>query len=166
MSDRTYAQVDVLACPEDQRAALVAVLDGTTEIPADFYPLTLGSANEAPEDDTAPIGRYGWDELALGSISDIASALIEAAPGATFHAWEDPKYEYPGGVVMYAPDLGRFDADCDANGQPYVTAWQVQQAADLDTLRRETGVTWAQRMYELRKAAGDIIERDAAPVSA
>lgn len=148
MSDRTYAQVEILDCPEDQRAALLAAITSYSEG-------EIG--NEEPEDATTPIGRYGWDEANLDANETIADLIIEAAPGATFETWVDPKYEYSGVVTMYAPDLGRFDGPCDADGVPYVSAGELAKAPDLDTMRRLAGVTWYERMVELYQRNGRVV---------
>lgn len=156
MSDRTYAQLEILDCPEDQRAALLAAI-------TDYNDGEI--VNEEPDDDAAPLGRYGWDEASLDANETIADLVIEAAPGATFETWVDPKYEYAGVITMYAPDLGRFDGPCDADGTPYVSAGELAKADDLDSMRRAAGVTWYSRMVELYQRNGRI-SVEPAPVSA
>lgn len=169
MSDRTYAQVIVWDCPDDQRAACLAAILDTFG----------GQLNEAPSIDTRPdatgddawrVGRwipapdlvlgerYGDDECPLDMADTLADAIREAAPGATFEAWADPKYEYPGDLRIVTPDLGLFGASCDADGGAYLSAHElvalIDNAQTLDGLREEiatrTGAPWHRRIDELR----------------
>lgn len=162
MSDRSYAQVVVYDCPEEQRAAARAAI---------FEAFGGESINEQPHTDTAPgsdrwdsarwvrtaelvLGeRYGSDECSLDMNATLAAAIIEAAPGATFAAWVDPKYEYAGMLTMYSPDLGQFDSECDANGNATITSYRVRQIlatnppdAIAGALRAELGLTWDERI--------------------
>jgi hypothetical protein len=176
MSDRAYAQVVIYDCPPDQRAAARAAIYDAFE---------AETLNEEPQIDNAPgsdrydaarwtpaeelvLGdRYGEEECSLDMNDTIAGAIIAAAPGATFAAWVDPKYEYPGALTMYAPDLGRFDADCDADGNPTVTGYQVRQIlkanadaiAAVAAIRTALGSAWETRIDELRA----VIDPPAAP---
>lgn len=150
MSDRSYAQVIVWDCPEDQRAACRAAIfeafDRHTHWRA-IETLVLGD-------------RYGDDECGLDMNDTIASAIIAAAPGATFEAWVDPKYEYPGVLTAYAPDLGRWDGVCDADGTPYATSHEllglIDKAETMTALRegidKLLGSAWQRRARELREA--------------
>lgn len=138
MSDTCNAALSVTDCPEDQRAALLAAVEE----------LDMGSeAYDSPEDTTAPLLSWGWNDAQLDLNETIAAALIEAAPGATFTTYAEPAYEYPGCVTMYAPDLGRFDGVCDADGVPYVTATELRKVTDLDSMRRLAGLPWFERIY-------------------
>lgn len=147
MSDTCNAALTVTDCPDDQRAALLAVVED----------LDLGDvAYDSPDDPAAPVLSWGWNDAPLDLNETIAAALIEAAPGATFTTCAEPAYEYPGTVTMYAPDLGRFDGVCDADGTPYVTATELRKAEDLDGLRRIAGLPWFDRIvaaYEREAAA-------------
>ena len=94
--------------------------------------------------------RYADSEMSCGSADEHADNLIAAAPGCSFVLWEDPKYEWLGSVEAYTPELGRFTAECDANGTPVLTPEAIKamidKAADLDALReamaRATGAAW------------------------
>lgn len=67
----------------------------------------------------ATIGEmYMNPEMSCGSADEYHARLMEAAPGASWVLWEDPKYEWLGSMNAYAPDLGEYGSECDANGQP------------------------------------------------
>mgnify|MGYP007027440668 CR=1 FL=1 len=84
----------------DEFRVLVDPEEGEGDL-ADF-----GGPNEEPDDgDTFPL-RWGWEECRLDAASEIGPQLPETMPGATFSAWSDPKYEYPGEIYRYAPGLG------------------------------------------------------------
>lgn len=161
MSDRTYAQVIVADCPEAQRAACREAIYDTFEADAlneepmiDTDPGATGEASYRPSrwrrtTDLVLHERYGDDECALDMHDRIAAAIIEAAPGATFVVWVDPKYEYTGELVAYAPDLGRFDSSCDADGNPTVTAYDILRLPDpIDraAIEARLGKAWMDRL--------------------
>lgn len=175
MSDRAYAQVVVYDCPEDQRAAALAAI---------YEAFDGESINERPSIDTAPDSRdvmapgrfvpaadlvlgerYGDDDRSLDLNETLTDAIIAAAPGAIFAAWVDPKYEYPGALTMYAPELGRFDSVCDANGEAYIESGQVRHLltddqytpeSTITTLRAALGLPWGDAIdaARARLAAG------------
>src|SRR5207253_1503096 len=97
---------------------------------------------------------YGDQEASLMANDEIASALIEGAPGATFVVWVDPKYEYDGVITIYAPDLGRFDAESDSDGNIHHTNSQVRRIVaieDIQERRRVLGTPWEERIDGLRR---------------
>lgn len=158
MSDRSYAQVIVYDCPEDQRAEAHAAIyeafgsEGINEHPSvDTMPESenvMAHGRFVPAEELVLGDRYGDDECSLDMNETIADALIEAAPGATFAAWVDPKYEYAGALTAYTPALGRFDAACDADGNTTITGATVRRLMadsthDLrDALRAALGLAW------------------------
>lgn len=173
MSDRSYAQVTVYDCPEDQRAACLAAIvesfgteyinEKPERLRAGAEPGSMRLADYEPVPELALGERYGDDECSLDMNETIAAAIIEAAPGATFVVWVDPKYEYAGALTAYAPDLGRFDADCDADGNPTLTAYAVRQilaeTVDDDAelrarLRRALGIAHEERFEQYGQPAG------------
>jgi hypothetical protein len=112
MGDRTYFQVHIYDCPEDQREAARRVI-------ADYV-------TAADEDDVLHLTEgYTEDEVSCGSADELAPRLEQAAPGCSFVLWEDPKYEWLGSIRAYTPALGSFAADCDASGQPVFTLSEV-----------------------------------------
>lgn len=70
--------------------------------------------------------RYLNPDMSCGSADTYADNLMEAAPGASFVLWEDPKYEWLGDLRAYAPDLGPYAAECDANGTPVLSPGEIR----------------------------------------
>lgn len=151
MSDHSNAQVVIYDCPPEQRAAIVEILAGPD------YWMGLDWEGKPDASDELAIGEtYGDNEGSLDT---------NETPGATFVTWVDPAYEYSGALTMYAPDLGRFDSACDADGNPTITAYDVRgiladlggiladPAADLrEQLEARLGLAWEARLTELRAA--------------
>lgn len=135
MGDRTYHCLTIVDCPDDQADAVLEVIKDHFGFDLDNEPgLRLGEA-------------YEYEELYCGTSDLIAHDLIAKAPGASFRASEDPKYEWLGSVSWYTPDLGLFSHLSDANGQP---VWTVSEILSLlnergialdDILHRALGVT-------------------------
>lgn len=163
MSDRTYAQVIIYDCPEDQRAAALAVIRET-----------LGeyiNEDPDPDGDRVVIGdRYGDDQCSGDLSEDIAARLIDEAPGAFFRTWTDPAYEWLGSLVIYQPGLGRFDANCDADGTPCFRSDEVEamlaaypsgNARDRLYRRVKLGTAWLEAVREAQLRLGQIVERSA-----
>jgi hypothetical protein len=119
MSDRAYLTLTIFDCPAAQARAVLDVLD------------EYGVGPEHADRDVALLHAcepYVHDEATLGAEDDIAKAIIAAAPQCVFRIWQDPKYEHDGQVVMYHPDLGRFDCGCDAFGDPHISLGVVDAA--------------------------------------
>lgn len=148
MSDRTYFQLIVYACPPEQQEAVLDVIDE--------YGLTPESA-EAPEPRALLLDeRYVYDETALGTSSEVASNLMRRAPSTAFECWEDPKYEYGGQIHRYTPELGLFEGDCNSEGQSYLTEDRI--AAFLDTkaygaLGQQAGLPWRHALDAYKEVA-------------
>lgn len=153
MGDYTYAQVIVYDCPEAERAACLAAIEDAFDENIDDRPTIdsrPGSADYSTpgrwvDVDTLVLGAvYGSPECPLDMHDTIANAIREAAPGSTFATWVDPKYEWSGELVMYAPDLGVFGASCDANGNATVTSDEVRRmmAESLAPDERRYGGRW------------------------
>lgn len=107
MSDRTYAQIFIYDCPEEQRADLLAALSPT------FWPI------DSTNWDTIPV-QFVVDEAPCGVIEEDAPGWAEAAPGATWVAWEDPKFEWLG-TAAYCLGGKVVVFTCDADGKPVAT---------------------------------------------
>jgi len=142
MSDRTYAQLRILALPDDwtpadDTEARDLMADEGFETEADGYDL-----------------RALWtvDEMSVGSMEPIADAL--AALGITFEAWEDPKYEWLGAYYAHVPSLGMFAHDCDADGRPRFTAEEFSRILTLPEPDRlaALGQPWEAVIAPLRDA--------------
>jgi len=151
MGDRTCHQVYVYDCPKDQVRAVQEALEdyGWEESPK-------GGRISAIE-------RYFADELSCGTSGDIATALREAAPGASFVVWEDPKYEWLGEMHAYTPALGEYGAQCDSYGRP-VFGWDeitpvLDEAAQAGedaraALAKAMGRPWLDE-WDARRAAAE-----------
>lgn len=111
MSDRSYVQLHVLDCPEDQQAALAAAATALGLAPE--FGAAAGTAFTVEEYHMCEVGE------------EFAPALIAAAPQARWRVWQDPKYDVAGSLAAYDGVGGLFTADCDAQGEPYLTATQV-----------------------------------------
>lgn len=136
---RSQGQIVIYACPEDQRDKLLMILKDDFEFQEDFgigdemAPLKIGAV-------------YGLDEAPLDVFETVADAVIQKVPEATFCSWSDPKYEYDGMAVMYAPDLGRYVSRCNSNGETYLTAQEIQAGLDAGDLVKSAGLAWLERM--------------------
>jgi Protein of unknown function (DUF3145) len=120
MRDYTSFQAYVYACPEKQRAAAHRVL--TQE-----YRLTLEAEVTAPGQ-LSLTKAYTARDFCCGCAPDVAGALRDAAPGASFVLWEDPAETWLGDLYAYTPALGEFNAECDCGGNPAWTPEAVKQA--------------------------------------
>jgi hypothetical protein len=156
MGDRTDFQLIVYDCPDDQRAAVVEILN---DHDLDFE-YELGSGQRSHSE--LFLGRT-YTSHSYGALSDdVGAQLVERAPGATFACWTSPAYEYLGSAVMYAPDLGTFTGDCDADGTPLLGQDALRRtilaAPTLatreeiaDAVDRAAGAPWIDRTEQLRQ---------------
>lgn len=151
MSDRAAVQLHVYDCPDDQRAALFAAIEAA-DLGEDW-----GSLASATDRNAEPLAfwptQYTAEEMSCGIVEELANELIAAAPGATFDVWQDPKYEWLGNGVTYAPDLGRFAYECGSAGAPIFTGEEVLHVyrRKPSTLARYVGEPWQERLAEHRK---------------
>lgn len=99
-------------------------------------------------DDGIGIG-FAIHEQSCGTVAPLASALAELDPTAIWIISEDPKYEWLGEVAVHHPDFPLFTSECDADGQPVLSASVIAHAlADPDTA-----------LDKIRDAAGlDVLE--------
>lgn len=119
MSGHTSFQCYIYACPEDQQAAAVGVIDE--------YGLSLEWGAPRPAGQLSLTDGYTADQVTLGTAGKMAARLREAAPGCSFVLWEDPKYEWHGVLEAYTPALGAFSADCDQDGVVVCTLTEAIQ---------------------------------------
>jgi Protein of unknown function (DUF3145) len=120
MPERTSFQAYVYSCPEDQRQAAHRVL-------TQDYRLGLAWAETAPRQ-LSLTRPYTARVCLCREASDIAAAMREAAPGASFVLWEDPAETWLGDLYAYTPELGEFNAECDCDGNPAWTPEAVKHA--------------------------------------
>lgn len=153
MSDYTPVQLIVYDCPPEEREAICEIIE-SEGYGIDYFG---GHDFETLLFDQA----YGDDEASLTAPEDVGNEIIARAPGSTFVIWSDPKYEYLGSIVMYAPDLGPFTADCDSDGNAVFTAAKIislvgehfrddSPPGSRDEFKRALGVPWGERMDQLR----------------
>lgn len=107
MSDRAYAQIFIYDCPEEQRADLLDALSPT------FGPI------DSTNWDAIPV-QFVVDGAPCGVIEVDAPGWAKAAPGATWVAWEDPKFEWLGTAAYYHGGKVVIFT-CDVDGKPVAT---------------------------------------------
>jgi len=134
-------QLFLYRCPDEQAYALSEVLcDWELSYDWDGEFAELGEVSLGME-------PYTYREaVCLDVVKQLADEIIKAAPGAWFQAWTDPSEGALGTLVQYTPELGKFEAYCDADGQPHFTAHEVLQAAKLGEVGAKvlTGYAWSQ----------------------
>jgi hypothetical protein len=130
MPDTTNLQLTVRAAPPEQHQAILKVINA----------YGLGQDwDSAPDEGYAELElgvQYTDSQGVVGHADQIAAELIAAAPGASFIVWEDPAYEWLGVVSVYTPELGLFEADCDADGIPQFSSQAI--LAFLDRVEQTT----------------------------
>lgn len=155
MSDRFPTQLTIYECPPEQRPAALAVI-------AEAYLGPEWTGGGAATE--LVLGEQYVDYEAAGNLeAEVADALIDKAPGATFIVWADPKYEYPGELVMYTPELGRFSHTCDAQGTatfaPDEILSLVRQAITLpdpvEAVRGNLGIRWTDAIDSLNASQAE-----------
>lgn len=147
MGDTTTFQAYVYHCPADQVDAALAELEA--------YDLQVNWGSRKTPGRLELAEPYTSHDIGVGAASDIASALIEEAPGCCFVLWEDPKYEWLGSLYAYTPELGLFSAACDAGGQPVLTRSEIAQliADASEGLSARQGGTMLRQITEALGAA-------------
>lgn len=84
------------------------------------------------------------DQLNAGGSEYIAAALSKL--GATFFLWEDPMHEWMGQLYYSHPQLGDFDSECDANGQPLIEAYTINMILKESNSDREVVASLKERL--------------------
>ena len=109
MGDRTYHQGRIVA-----ESIETAVLIGD-HISDEWLPDTLSVQGR--------IVQYTCEEAYLGSTQEIVAQAAGLAYGRgeaiAYHAWEDPKYEFPGALIM-SDGVSEWYGDCTSNGDAYL----------------------------------------------
>jgi hypothetical protein len=152
--DRTCLKCHVYNCPEDQEEAARAALD------------QWGPWGEYEGDTDSPVdGLTTATNTACDTVPDIAAALREAAPGASWVTWEEPTTGHPGRAIAFTPALGEHGGECDASGDMLVSrsgfeALRAQHAGEApnSALDIALGGPWA-RDYAARVPARPDSER-------
>jgi Protein of unknown function (DUF3145) len=126
MPDTTNLQLTVEAAPPEQHQTILKVINA--------YGLGQDWDSFAPAEGFAELElgvQYTDSQGVVGDASRIADELIAKAPGASFCVWEDPAYEWLGTVCVYTPQLGPFEAPCDADGDPMLSGDTILAVLDL-----------------------------------
>lgn len=153
MSDRTSWQMRIVACPDKtELARLRDILDEYVYGLSD--PLTVPA-------------ELSEDEVVCGTVGELTQPIVEAAPGATWIMWEDPKYEWLGDVAVYTPELGLYTQACDSDGNPVFTDLEIESvlnsvpvekasfAAMQDAFHKATGKAWFAAIEAIEQAPFD-----------
>jgi hypothetical protein len=146
MGDRTSGTLTIhTAGPEHVRAILDVIDEYHLTEAADFR---RGDGKELPAIQLHAAYQVG--EFYCGSADEIADMLRENAPGASWTVHEDPAYSWLGSVTIYTPELGRWDAECDAGGTAQFTAAAIlERVGDRAALDQLLGTAWTNAVAAL-----------------
>ncbi|MFG1857447.1 DUF3145 family protein [Actinomadura geliboluensis] len=130
MSDRTPVQLQILDCPLQQAQAVIDLID--------HVGLHLEFVDDRqPANDQLGLGlSYMNNELVCGSAAEIAEALQQAAPDASWELWENPDRTSLGDLYRFTPALGLWSAACSAEGNALFTSTQILGLVDNDGFSR------------------------------
>ena len=118
MGDTTSFQLTIYRAPKKRHKKILAILEA--------HGLGLEDYDNAGPFDTLVLGEGYCTNLGHpGEADEIATELIEAAPECSFVGWDDPVYEYLGGLVAYTKQLGEYSHSCDADGNPVLTGEEI-----------------------------------------
>lgn len=124
MSDRTFANVTVVACPAEHIRAVLAILD-TYGLDLEF-----GAGSRDHPLPAFVLGEpYIDDQMACGSSSEIAGELA-ALDGVAFCVAEDPRYEWLGQLHYVLADGRAFRSEGDAQGNCVMTGSAYRSLRD------------------------------------
>lgn len=147
MGDRTWAQftvvqLDTKKYPEEAAAILAMLEDaGLGGLPGEE--LWVG-----------PDAQYSDDQVSCGFVGEYLVPLVESAPHAVFHGYEDGGYEWLGEAMQYHPNLGLWRQTCDNNGFPVYSRDEVLHFIKLSKAAPERinyllGIPWDEAIEEL-----------------
>jgi hypothetical protein len=123
----------------------------------------LTGDDTAPDGEVVVLGRAYTANHALLSAGDAADQLEADAPGSTWQVWSDPEADELGELIRYTPLRGRFDAACDADGDPCLSGKEldmlVAEAAGGDPARAAAmiGRPWAEQFTALAAREGEVV---------
>lgn len=128
---------------------------------------TEGELHNAPL-----LGEEYGDDVGVGLVGDIAGALAEAAPRATWELHTDPAYEFLGEVAMHVPGLGLFVQECDADGTSQLSLDAIEKIYEqemprgakqlMTLLRHATGKPWTDAIARERRRLDRELKKRAA----
>ena len=131
MSDRSYFQL-LVEGPATDEAALHALIENE---------LGIGAEGER---------RWSAEDANTAFYQEVASRIIDRFPEVSFECWNDPAYDYLGGLVMYTPELGRWEGECDSDGNAVLTASQIK-GLPMKKIHEAAGIAWSDRLAYLRE---------------
>jgi hypothetical protein len=146
VGDTTNFQITIYTAPKRRHKRILQILEAHDlgldwSESTDFTTLELGVAY------TTNLGHPGEAE-------EIAAELIAAAPECAFLAWDDPVYEYLGGLVAYTKKLGEYGHSCDADGTPVLTAEEITKLL-VELAAEQPKATITDAIAAIAKAAGE-----------
>lgn len=124
MTERVIMRLWVYACPEGQRPAAVAVLEGLERHLLTPTPGTLNLRDSYVDERFAPA-----DTVEAGRI---AFALAGAAPGVSFLMKADADACNPGIIRAYTPELGHYEGEINGNREVVLAADRIQEIITPD----------------------------------
>ena len=143
MSDYAPFTLILWDCPDKEQQKQVARIASRELLSEDFM-------GEVPEGEQMVFGQaYGIDEARLDAYEVIGNELADKAPGATFECWSDPKYEWPGMLLMHAPGLGLYTHPCFEDGGLAFRSDEVEEALRMQPSNARDlylGRPWLERM--------------------
>lgn len=134
MGDRTNACITVYSCPPEQVRAVIDII-------SEYLQRNDWGDYDAPPSVLQLGGTFGAWEASCGVSDEMAGVLMKRVPGAAFLVHEDPYADWLGSLNAYTPELGLFNAECDANGQPQYSVDMVRKIVQMESLEeRETAL--------------------------
>lgn len=152
MADDVDLYATIYACPQAQARAVLEVLEGNG-LCYEWHGRQVASDDPTIRLDEAYVVVGGYTV-------DLADELIAAAPGSAFKVHATPNSDGLAEAVLYTPELGRFRAACDNDGDLVFTAGQVREAGEkgfgavLDLI----GARWTEQLDAIAAAADDEVE--------
>lgn len=146
MGDWTRGWVKVVWVPDGKDAEVIEALTDGGWL-QDDEPSTDPTANHWQQDEV----RCGTFDDILGSTNVDFRVLQQFEDlGVAYYGWEEPKYEWLGTLRKFAPRLGVFMVECDADGNELLTpGWTKEMLAKARTLNearaalaRKIGAAW------------------------
>lgn len=163
MGDRTYGAVTLLQVPPTEVNAVRAVLAEYDLLDGD--PRLYDASRKSDE------GVWLWEpyadsEMSVGTVLEIAAALIKEAPGTSFVAEDTVYNDWLADLVIYTPDLGRFDGNSAGDGRVMFTADEVLALIDATLTRQQVeetlGKPWTDWVRTRGEELGKIARAEAA----
>jgi hypothetical protein len=104
-------------------------------------------------------GDFTAESCTGDAAEQVVSDILELCPEVRICAQTDPAYEWLGLLAMATPELGRYDAECDANGNPLFRRTEIlewvneaqgpfeQPGGVVGYLFRKMGGPWVEALF-------------------